>query len=175
VAHHLPAPVHARVNPIIQALRYRRNAGDLMDWTRLSKVVDQYGGAMRALAARTDVVKDPRFCWTLHAWLASGVSIEAVVFAIRPLDAMAESRMRVGMIPERAGAWAMNNSAYGIGLAMAAIAEYPVPFEILRFPDFLNDPDELHARLPLPEERSRSKFREAFARLRDDALVHDRR
>lgn len=175
LTHHLPAPVQARVKPTLEALRYRRITGDFLDWTRLSAVVDQYGESMRDLSARTDVVKDPRFCQTLHAWLASGASIEAVVLTIRPLGAMVDSRVRAGMIPERARGWAANNFTYATGLAMTAIVEHRVPFEVLRFPDFLNDPDELHRRLPFPEERSNSEFRKAFTRLYDSTLVHDMR
>ena len=172
-AGHLPAPVHARVDGVLGSLRYHRKTADLMDWSRLDAVVDQYGASMRELAASTPVVKDPRFCWTLHAWLASGASIDSVVLAIRPLDAMAESRVRAGMIPDRARSWAMNNFAYGIGLAMAATAEYRVPVEVLRFPDFLEQSRALYDRLPLPEERSWSEFSAAFAKLHDVSLVHD--
>jgi len=168
-----PALVHARVDSVLGSLRYHRNAADVMDWTKLDAVVDRYGEAMRELSASTQVVKDPRFCWTLHAWLASGASIDSLVLAIRPLEAMAESRVRAGMIPVWARTWAMNNFAYGIGLAMAATNEYRVPVEVLRFPDFLDQPRELYDRLPLPEERSWSDFSEAFAKCRDPSLVHD--
>ncbi len=174
-AERLPDPLHARLDSLLSSLRYHRNAADLMDWTKLDAVVDRYGEEMRELAVSKQVVKDPRFCWTLHAWLASGAAIDSVVLAIRPLEAMAESRIRVGMIPERARTWAMNNFAYGIGLAMAAITQYRVPVEILRFPDFLDNPQDLYDRLPFPEKRSWTEFLTAFEKVHDASLVHDLR
>lgn len=174
-AGHFPALVHARVDSVLGSLRYHRNAADLLDWTKLDAVVDRYGETMRELSASTQVVKGPHFCWTLQAWLASGASIDSVVLAIRPLDAMTQSRVRAGMIPDRARTWAMNNFAYGIGLVMAATNEYRVPVEVLRFPDFLDQPRELYDQLPLPEERSWSDFCDAFAKLHDASLVHDLR
>ena len=71
-AGHFPAPVHARVDSVLGALRYHRNAADLLDWTKLDAVVDRYGETMRELSASTQVVKGPHFCWTLQAWLGAG-------------------------------------------------------------------------------------------------------
>ena len=39
----LPAPLHARLDSVLSSLRYHRNAADLLDWTKLDAVVDQYG------------------------------------------------------------------------------------------------------------------------------------
>jgi hypothetical protein len=174
-ARRLPDSADERVNSALATLRYRRNTLDVMNWARLDAVVTEFGETLRMLAAETQVVKDPRFCWTLQTWLASGASIGAVVLALRPLDAMVESRVRAGMIPEQARTWAKSNFAYGIGLAMAAAVEYRVPIEILRFPDFLDQPRDLYERLPLPEERSWEEFHAAFVKVHDASLVHDRR
>jgi hypothetical protein len=171
----LPPRIGPRVSVALTSLRYRRNMLDLMDWTKLDSVVARYGERLQSLSRETEVVKDPRFCWTLQAWLAAGASISAVVLALRPLDAMVESRVRAGMIPEESGTWAKNNFAYGIGLVTAAVSEYRVPLAVLRFPDFLNDPLDLHRRLPLPEERSWDEFHAAFVKVHDASLVHDRR
>jgi len=171
----LPPGIGPRVSSALRGVRYRRNTLDLMDWTKLDGVVARYGERLKSLSQETEVVKDPRFCWTLQAWLAGGASISAVVLALRPLDAMVESRVRAGMIPEESGIWAKNSFAYGIGLVMAAVSEYRVPMTVLRFPDFLNDPEDLHRRLPLPEERSWDEFHDAFVTVHDASLVHDRR
>ena len=171
----LPASVGGRVNVVLGRLMFRRSTLDLVDWSRLDAVVAEHGERLKALAQRTEVVKDPQFCWTLQAWLASGASISAVVLALRPLESMVESRIRARMIPEEGGEWAKNNFAYGIGLAMAAVSEYRVPVTILRFPDFLDGPRELYACLPLPEDRTWDEFRNAFDRVHDATLVHDRR
>jgi hypothetical protein len=174
-AKRLPAPVRKPVVSALDFLRYDKRTLDPMDWSQLDPTVEKYGDTMRALSLETEVVKDPRFCWTLQAWLASGASISSIVLALRPLDAMAESRIKAGWVPERARPWATNNFAYGIGLALSAASEYRVPVEILRFPDFLAHPRELYAQLPLPEERSWDDFHAAFVKLHDHSLVHDRR
>jgi len=159
----------------MDVLRYRRSTPDLMDWSAVERVAQRYGEAMRNLAKDRQVVKDPRFCWTLRAWLASRVPVEALVLAIRPLDAMTDSRVQAGMYSQRASDWARNNYCYGLGLLMTTAAEYRLPVTILRFPDFLDRPDELYDELPLPEARTREEFRRAFASVFDPALVHDTR
>lgn len=170
----LPDGSGKRVNMVLDALRYRRNTLDLVNWSELDDVVAHYGDRMRQLSSEVDVVKDPRFCWTLQAWLASGASISAVVLAVRPLGAMVESRVKAGMLSPKGREWAMNNFAFGTGLAMSAVIEHRVPLTVLRFPDFMDDPRDLYERLPLPEERSWESFQDAFHQVHDDSLVHDR-
>jgi hypothetical protein len=174
-AQRVPDPARKHVDSVLTNLRYRGNSLDLLDWDKLDAVVAEYGDTLRRISAQTQVVKDPRFCWTLQAWLASGVSISALVLALRPLEAMAESRVRAGMIPEEGRTWAKNHFAYGIGLLMSAATEYRVPVVVVRFPDFLDDPRDLYERLPFPEERTWEDFDAAFARSHDASLVHDRR
>jgi hypothetical protein len=171
----LPESTSKRVNPALLRLKYRRNTLDLVDWSKVDPLVAEVGERLRKLSTEREVVKDPRFCWTLHVWLRSGASISSVVLALRPLDSMVDSRARAGMIPKEAGNWAKNNFAYGIGLLMAAAAEHRVPVQIVRFPDFLDDPRDLYERLPLPAERTWEEFRAAFEKVHGPALVHDRR
>jgi hypothetical protein len=159
----------------VDSLRYSRSTPDLMDWSSVPDVAARYGAKLRSMAASRPVVKDPRFCFTLRAWLASGAAIEAVVFTIRPLDAMADSRVRVGMYRQRARDWARHNYAYGTGLLLTATAEYRLPVSMLRYPDFLDDHDALYASLPMPEPRSREEFGRAFSSVYDPDLVHDGR
>jgi hypothetical protein len=160
---------------VVDALRYHHDRPDLMDWSSLSRVAGRYGEAMRTLARDRSVVKDPRFCWTLGAWLASDVPVEAVVLAIRPLDAMTDSRVQAGMYTPRARDWARHNYCYGLGLVMTTAVQYRLPLTTLRFPDFLEQPDTLYDMLPLPEPRTRQEFHDAFAAVFDPALVHDTR
>ena len=138
----------------VDSLRYTRSTPDLMDWSSVGDVAERYGERLRSMASARQVVKDPRFCFTLRAWMAAGAPIEAVVFTIRALDAMADSRVRVGMYRQRARDWARHNYAYGTGLLLTATAEYRLPVSTLRFPDFLADPDALYAALPMPEPRT---------------------
>lgn len=159
----------------VDVLRYRKVTPDLMRWDSLPAVVERHGEELRALAKQRTVVKDPRFCWTLRAWLASDAPVEALVLTIRPLDAMADSRVRVRMYSTRARDWGKHNYCYGLGLVLTAAAEYRVPVVPLRFPDFLEDPDELHRVLPLPEPRSAEEFKRAFAAVYAPDLVHDGR
>lgn len=171
----VPYWIRRRQMALFNRVRFARDRPDLMDFDALEKVVATHGDQMRQLAATRQVVKDPRFCWTLAAWLAAGADISTIVLTIRPLEAMADSRVRGGFYPKRAKPWAMHNFAYGIGLLLTTAAEYRVPVTILRYPDFLERPDDLYRSLPLPEPRSKEAFDEAFAALYKPDLVHDRR
>lgn len=159
----------------LDVLRYQRVSPDLMRWDRLAEVVERRGEQLRAMSKDRPVLKDPRFCWTLRAWLAAGVPVEALVLTVRPLDAMADSRVRAGMYTKRARDWGKHNYCYGLGLLLTAAAEYRVPTTTLRFPDFLERPDLLYRSLPLPEPRSEEEFLRAFAAVCDPRLVHDSR
>ena len=125
---------------VVDASRYRRATPDLMDWSALERVARRYGEAMRNLAKDRSVVKDPRFCWTLGAWLAGDVPVEAVVLAIRPLEAMADSRVKAGMYSPRARDWARHNYCYGLGLLMTTATQYRLPLTTLRFPTSSSNP-----------------------------------
>ncbi len=171
----VPPRIRRPVANAVDALRYFRSTPDLMDWSSVDGVAERYGERLRALAKERAVVKDPRFCFTLRAWMAAGASIEAVVFTIRPLDAMADSRVRAGMYKDRARNWARHNYAYGSGLLLTAAAQYRLPVSSLRYPDFLERPDELYDTLPFPEPRTREEFRRAFDAVYDPTLVHDGR
>ena len=160
---------------VVDALRYHRATPDLMDWSAVDRVARRYGEAMRNLAKDRSVVKDPRFCWTLGAWLAGDVPVEAVVLAIRPLDAMTDSRVQAGMYTPRARDWARHNYCYGLGLLMTTATQYRVPLTTVRFPDFLEQPEALYDMLPLPAPRTRAEFLDAFAAVFDPAAVHDNR
>ena len=159
----------------VDRMRYRRTAPDLMRWDSLPGVVQRHGEELRRLARDRPVVKDPRFCWTLRAWLAAGAPVEAVVLTVRPLEAMADGRLRARMYSTRARHWAVHNYCYGLGLLMTAAAEHRVPVVTLRFPDFLDDPDALYGALPWPGPVTRQDFDRAFAATYDPTLVHDSR
>lgn len=159
----------------VDAMRYSRSTPDLMRWDQVSAVAERYGERLRTLAKERQVVKDPRFCFTLRAWMAAGAAIDSVVFTIRPLDAMADSRVRVKMYRPRARDWARHNYCYGTGLLLTATSEHRLPVAMLRYPDFLNDPKGLWRSLPLPEPRSEDEFMRAFEAVYDPGLVHDER
>jgi hypothetical protein len=166
-----------RLATLVDGLRYRRAGLDLIDWSVLDQVVTEHGPSLLQLCEGTEVVKDPRFCWTLPAWLASGASVTDIVLTVRALDAMVDSRMRVRgtAVEPHARGWAKNNFAYGIGLAVTTASDYRVPLQTFRYPDFLADPQDLYDRLPLPQARTWGEFSVAFEKLNDSSLVHDRR
>ena len=172
----LPLRYRRAARTALDSLRYHDSSlVDLLDWEALDAVADRHGDEMRSLAKAQPVVKDPRFCFTLGAWLRAGAPVDSVVLTLRPLDAMVESRQRVGHLSKQALGWSKHNFAYGIGLLMTWAAEYRIPVSLLRFPDFVGDPDALYTSLPLPEPRAPEAFRAAFDRVIDPSLVHDHR
>ncbi len=170
-----PKAVGRALTNMVDPLRYRSKAPDLMRFDVVEDVARRRGDELRTIAEDFQVVKDPRLCFTLRAWLASGVPVQSVVLTLRPLNAMADSRVRARMYSTRAREWGKNNYCYGLGLLLTAAAEYRVPVVTLRFPDFLDDADELYRLLPLPEPRTREEFEVAFHTVFEPTLVHDRR
>jgi hypothetical protein len=162
---------------LVDWTRYRRLPLDVIDWSKLPRVVDHEGPALLRLCGGASVVKDPRFCWTLPVWLEAGCAVKSVVMCLRDLDAVVDSRSKAfgHMVLEHGRSWAKNDFAYGIGLVMASATAHRVPVVVLRFPDLLDDPSDLYARLPLPEHRSWEEFSAAFEKVRDRGLVHDGR
>jgi hypothetical protein len=159
----------------VDALRYANSTPDLMRWDVVSDVAERYGARLRSLAMDRQVVKDPRFCFTLRVWMASGAAIDSVVFTIRPLEAMADSRLRARMYRRSARDWARHNYCYGTGLLFAAATEYRLPVVVLRYPDFLSNAQELFEALPMPAPVSEEQFTSAFDAVYDPSLVHDDR
>jgi hypothetical protein len=148
---------------------------DLMPWDRFDEVVEHHRRRLQGLGASRHVVKDPRFCWTLGVWAAAPVPIEHVVLCMRNLDAMVQSRIKAGQIAFRGIAPAKNSFAYGLGLCLSSLHDYRIPYSIVQFPDFLDDPDALYGQLRFPRRVERDEFLRAFERLRRQDLVHDRR
>jgi hypothetical protein len=173
-ADQLPNSLNVLLTRWLDSIRYRPTTLETLDWTNFEGVVERHGEQMRALAARTQVVKDTRLNFTLHAWLASGASIDHLVVPLRRLDSMVDSRVRVEMFSTEGRMWWKNNFAYGVGLVVTAASEYRIPLVLLRFPDFLDSPRELYAKLPLPEPRSWEDFERAFAQVYDPSMVNDR-
>jgi hypothetical protein len=171
---HVPPGIRRPFVHAVDRLRYLRSCPDLMDFDRIEGVSERFGDQMRALAKELPVAKDPQFSFTLGAWLKAGAPVESLVFTIRSLDSMTESRVRAGMFSERARSWARHNYAYGIGLLLAAAAEHRLPVVTLRYPDFTEDPRRLYEVLPLPQARSWEEFSSAFDSVFDPALVQDR-
>lgn len=166
---------------IRRALRERAGSAVSTDrpswlrWDQFDAVVERHGPALRELGAAHPLVKDPRFSWTLGAWAAAGVSIEHVLVTVRSVDAMVESRQRAGHLRFRGSEGAKNGFIYALGLCIAALHDHRIPHDIVRFPDFLDDPRGLHERMRFPAPVEYERFEDAFERRRSDRLIHDRR
>lgn len=117
------------------------------------------------LSRRKTVVKDPQFLWTLPAWVASSAQLEGVVVCVRPFNAVLESRLSAGHINYSTADGFRQSVEMALGGTMQACIDNGVPFEVLRFPDFLSD-NTIHSRLPrirdLPFERFEEARRRAF-------------
>ncbi|MBI5288889.1 MAG: hypothetical protein HY873_07945 [Chloroflexi bacterium] len=148
---------------------------DLIPWDRVDAVVDRHAARLLELGASHPVVKDPRFCWTLGIWAAAGVSVEHVLLCVRNLDAMVASRVRARQVAFKSIGVAKNSFVYGMGLCLASLHDYRIPYDIVQFPDFLERPDTLYEHMRFPRPVDRQEFLAAVARLRREDLVHDRR
>jgi len=144
-----------------------------MRWDKLDEVIERFGPELRRVAQSRDVAKDPRFLWTLGTWADAGAAIDHVVICIRSLDAMIKSRVAAGHLRFMSRAEARTSIVYGLGLCMSALYDHKLSYSIQRFPDFLDDPDQLYRALRFPQQVSRADFQTAFERIVDRDLVHD--
>jgi hypothetical protein len=143
----------------------------LLRWDALPQVVERHGAEMRRLAADRRVVKDPAFCLTMSAWAAAQADIDHVVVSLRSLDATAAGLLWTGHLPQWAAAVARDHVVYRVGILVAALTDYRLSYAIVRFPDFLNDPEDLYESLRFPEPVTREQVVDVVARLRDPTLV----
>lgn len=144
----------------------------LLDWDRFDGVVARYSERLREIAANQIVVKDPRFSWTLPVWLESGADIEHVLIATRSFKSMAKSRLEAGL-SDFSESDMRNAIIYGNGILLSTITEYNVPYSLLHFPDWLDNPMELYEAAKWPGEISEEDFMEAFrAHVRRDYVQH---
>jgi hypothetical protein len=142
-------------------------------WERFDSTVGRYGPALREAARTRPVAKDPRFAWTLGVWAAAGAVLDHVVLCMRDLDAVVRSRVRVGRDDPQRATRSKNALIYKLGLCLSAIHEWRLPHSVLRFPDFVNDPEGLYRTLPFPEPVTEEAFRAAFDHVIHRDQVHD--
>jgi hypothetical protein len=126
-----------------------------------------------AIAASLDVVKDPRFCWTLGVWGAAGAPIDHVVMTMRNLDAVVRSRRRAGHANFPSDAAARDAFTYALGLCVSALHDHRIPHAAVRYPDLLDDFDSVYTALVFPRPVDRDDFVAAAKAVARRDLVHD--
>lgn len=144
-------------------------------WDCVDDLAAKYRSTLHEIAGSHEVVKDPRFCWTLGVWAAAGVEIEHVLLCTRSLDAMVQSRVTARHYQGRSDASIKDSIAYGLGICITVLYDYRLPHRFIRFPDFLEDPDELYAAFKFPRAVTRDDFLKVVAKLARSDLVHDSR
>ena len=148
------------------------SAPGMLEWDRMDAVVERLGPRLREMAAGRAVAKDPRFLWTLPAWVAAGATIEHVTFCIRTLDDAISSRLEADHLRFRSRSAAKNSFAYGVGLGLTTAIDARLSHAFARFPDFLTDPGGLYRALRFPAPVSEPDFVAAFNRIVRTDLVH---
>ena len=144
----------------------------LLRWERMDRVVHEHGALLRRLSSTRPVVKDPRFRYTLEAWLRAGADIDHVLVSLRDLDAAMKSKVAAGYEEEGSSSELRNWLVYGSGLLFDAILTHNVPYNLVRFPDFLKQPDALYEAMRFPGPVERPAFLEAFERIARPDMVH---
>jgi hypothetical protein len=152
-----------------------RRRMDVIQWERFTDVTRLHGEDLRRLAAERSVAKDPAFCWTLGVWVAAQAQIDHVLVTVRSLDAMAKSRLSQHWLSPRSLGPVKNWMGYGLGLVMATVYDARLSHSILRFPDFLSQPEVLYESMHLPPEVTFGAFSDAFHTLVRHDFVHDLR
>lgn len=141
-------------------------------WDDLDSVTARHRDRLRALAAEHEIVKDPRFGWTLPVWVAAGAAPSHVLVSLRDLSAMVGSRERAEPTLTDASA-ARNAIVYSVGLCLTTLYDAGIEHSVVRFPDFLSDPSKLHAAMRFPTSVPVDEFTRAFESVKRDDAVHD--
>lgn len=144
----------------------------LQSWGDLDQVASRLGPRLCELASQRLIVKDPQFCQTLGVWAKAKAPIAQVLISLRDTTATAQGLLRTGHLPTWATHNAPNHVAYRIGLLMAAVVDHRLDYTVLRFPDFLQQPEELYDSLTFPAPVERQQFLEVFTTLVNPELVH---
>lgn len=139
-------------------------------WERLDQIVARFGPDMRQLATRP-VAKDPQFCLTLPAWLRSGGKIDHVVLTTRNIGHSLQSRTAAHHLAYSDPDDGRNSLIYAVGLALVTLWDSEVPYTLLRFPEFVEQPDQVAATLPLPDEALRNTLQKSLRALSDPNMV----
>jgi hypothetical protein len=159
------------------ALRRRLHGGLRGDASALepgaiAAVAERRGEALRSLARDRELVKDPRFAWTLGVWALAGAEIDYVVVCTRDVDAIVDSRVAAGHYPPARREDVKAALERGLRLCLESLHGHALPHSVVRFPEVLDGADALFAAMPLPAGVTREHFDAAFARVVDPALVH---
>ena len=144
-------------------------------WDLVGELADEFGPVLRDLASRFDVVKDPRFCWTLRVWLEAKAQVDHVVLSMRRLDEVQASAKLAGMAAKRTteeANQARSDLVYRVGSLITTVADYDVAHTTLWFPDYLSDPDAVYDKLVFPAEVTREKFVKTFKKTLNPRDVH---
>lgn len=173
-----PTPPGTVGGGLLASLRARSRSAapdqfDTIDPRRLQPAVEQHRDHLRNVASSHQVVKDPRFCWTMPVWLRAGATIDHVVLSTRAMDAVIASRRLAGHLRYRTEAAATNELIYALGVCLAAVSEHDVPHSIVRFPHVLDCPEELASTLPFPEPVAPDRIIDAVRSVARRDLVHD--
>jgi hypothetical protein len=144
----------------------------LLDWDRLPQLVEKMGPRLCDLAATRQVAKDPRFRYTMPAWLASGASVDHALISLRNLDAAMKSKVAAGYEDTSSEVQLRNWLVYGFGLCLDALLEHKVEHALVRFPDFLGDPQGLYRAMRFPEPVDEERFLSVFGDVVRPEMVH---
>lgn len=145
-------------------------------WDLVGELAERYGPKLHELAARREVVKDPRFVWSLRVWLEAKVPIEHVVLTFRRVDDVIGSAQYAGMGQPKENVEQVNQSRstiiFRMGSVLTAVHEYDTPYSLLWFPDYLSDPEALYEALVFPRPVDMGKFLKAFRKTVNPDHVH---
>lgn len=166
----LREPAGAVVRRLLALSWPRQRSG--LRWDDLDSVTARHRDRLRALAAEHEIVKDPRFGWTLPVWVAAGAAPRHVLVSLRDVGAMVASRQRAE--PSLADQSAARNAiVYSVGLCLTTLYDAGIEHSVVRFPDFLSDPTKLHAVMRFPAAVPADAFARAFESVKRADAVHD--
>lgn len=169
----LAADRRQRLRRAADRLPIRRASNlSLIPFQRVDDVIASAGPSLRELADAYQVTKDPLFSWTLPIWLGAGANVSHVIIATRNVDEALASHEASEHWHFRSGSDAKNSLLYSLGATVWSCLDRGVPFTLVRYPDFLDEPAELYRALVFPGDVTYEDFERAFHQVYRPSLVN---
>jgi hypothetical protein len=170
--HFVPKSIRQRARQQVRARTPQRSIPPVR-WSSIPEIMERLGPQLKEYAQGRAVVKDPRFCFTLQVWLASGAPIGHVVVTVRDSGASAASRVEANLSKFADEDTMRTSTVLGLGTLFDTLLSVDVPYTVLRYPAWPTNVDDVAA-LPFPEPVAPGDVRAALERVCDPALLRQK-
>ena len=145
----------------------------LLRWERMDRAVHEHGALLRRLELDSTRREGPALSVHARGLAPGGADIDHVLVSLRDLDAAMKSKVAAGYEEERVELRAPELARVrNRGYSLTPILTHDVAYSLVRFPDFLKEPEALYEAMRFPGPVEQAAFLEAFERIAHPDMVH---